>query len=224
MGVEGLFGYLQAAAQAKNAETFSPQPFVTLSRQAGAGSTEVASALARRLSEIEGRPWTVVDRALCEEVAADRNLSVTLDNLMREIYREPIEDYITYLLLKQSSQGAVTKAVFQTLRAAALSGRTVIVGRAGSLVTRDLSLGVHIRLVMPRPQRVSNLERWLGLPAQEAERECARRDADRRQLVKSYFKKEIDDPLLYDAVWNAGRLSAEAIAELTARLVLLRRG
>jgi hypothetical protein len=45
-----------------------PQPFVTISRQAGAGGRSFARGLAARLNELDpgGLPWTVWDNELVE--------------------------------------------------------------------------------------------------------------------------------------------------------------
>ncbi len=221
MSVEPILAYLRAAAASeKGAAARESLPFVTVSRQAGVGGTSLANLLAQRLSLLEGKPWRVFDRELCEEVAVDPKLSVTIESLMREIYRASFEEYVAHFILDESPQAAVVKSMLQTVRAAALTGRAVIVGRGGSLVTRGMALGVHIRLVRPRSQRVAALRDRFSFSQKQAEQECERIDASRRRLAKDYFARDIDDPLLYDAVWNVDRVPLETVADLTARLTL----
>lgn len=192
-------------------------PFVTISRQAGAGGASLAERLAQLLSREEGElfeGWRIYDRELCEQVAADPKLSVLLENLLQERYREGLEDWAAQLLASASPQAAVTHRMFKLIRAAALGGKAIIVGRAGSCVTRGLPLGVHVRLAGSPGRRLYNLMERTGLPRAKAELELRRLDADRTRLVKSYFHKDIDDPLLYDAVLNIDKVSEDLMARL----------
>ena len=44
-------------------------------------------------------------------------------------------------------------------------------------------------------------------------------DRSRRRMVSSRFGKDIDDPLLYAAVWNTDDLSLEVIARCVSEMV-----
>ena len=46
-----------------------------------------------------------------------------------------------------------------------------------------------------------------------------KQDHDRLRLIKSFFAADIDDPLLYDAVWNTGTVPVEAIAEAVVSII-----
>src|SRR5689334_17419337 len=61
------------------ADAGNPAPFVTISRQAGAGGRTVAHALAKRLNERDPGElkWTVWDNELVERVAAEHHLPRT---------------------------------------------------------------------------------------------------------------------------------------------------
>ena len=56
-----------------------------------------------------------------------------------------------------------------------------------------------------------------------SEREASRwvddQDRSRRRMVSSRFGKDIDDPLLYAAVWNTDDLSLEVIARCVSEMV-----
>jgi cytidylate kinase len=225
VSVDSIVSYLKAAAIDVPRRTRSepPAPFVTLSREAGCGGGRIAEAIAGRLSRSDSAPWRVLDHALCEQVACDPKLTVSIDRLVRESYRGSLEESIARLLVDDSPQLAVLHKVFRLVRASAAAGRVVVVGRAGSLVTRGLEGGIHVRVVLDRARRVSNLERRLRLAPREADRECERRDSARRLMVKDLFRKDIEDPHLYDAVINAGQVQDDDIAELLAVLASRRR-
>ena len=219
-----MAGYLESVAfqERLRKAALRPQPFVTISRQPGAGAAAAADAIAREMQkggEPALRDWNILDRRLCETVAADPKLSVSMDSLMRESFRSEFDDYIMHLVADDSPQRSVIRKIFQTIRAAAGAGKVVIVGRAGACVTRQLPLGVHLRLVASKSWRLANLMRQRGCDRHEAEKLMAEMEVSRRRLVASCFQRDIEDPLLYDAVINAERLPAEQIAALAVELV-----
>jgi hypothetical protein len=73
----GLYAQQQRARE--EAARLPPQPFVTISRQAGAGGRTLAKALAERLTEIDpsDRPWAAWDGELVEKVAAEQRIPVS---------------------------------------------------------------------------------------------------------------------------------------------------
>lgn len=219
-----MTGYLESVAfqERLRKAAVRPQPFVTISRQPGGGAAAVADAIIREMQksgEPELRDWNILDRRLCELVAADPKLSVSMDALTKESFRSEFDDYIMQFVTAASPQYAVTKKIFQTIRAAAGAGRVVIVGRAAACVTRQLPLGVHLRLVASKGWRLASLMRQKGCGHAEAEKLMSEMDVSRRRLVASCFHQDIDDPLLYDAVINVERVHPDAAAGLAVELV-----
>lgn len=215
-----LQAYVQAMAAApRESRHRAPQPFITVSREAGAGGRSLAEAVLA-LMERDGRPlfrgWRIFDQELCEIVARDPKLSVWIDTLVDEKFRTQLEEFLAHTLVRESPQASVLKKMFEVVRTLALGGRTIIVGRAASCVTRDLPAGVHVRLVASKAGRVSALMKRYGVDRHQAERKMAELDDSRARLVKGYFLRDIGDPLLYDAVFNMDALSRE----LAARLLL----
>ena len=82
-------------------------------------------------------------------------------------------------------------------------GKVIIVGRGSAMVTRDIPGAINVRLVAPETSRVRWMMKKLKLDRPAALKAVRKQDADRRKMVKTFFQKDIDDPLLYDAVWNS---------------------
>ncbi len=202
-----------------------PQPFITISRQAGAGGSTLASVILKRMAQRREElfdDWRLFDRELCATIAGDPKLSVRLDTLVREVYRSDLADYLAQFVAEESPQAAVIKKVFQAVWNAAAAGRAVIVGRAASDLTRRLPLGVHVRLVAPTGARIARMMRRYGFARDQAEREMTNEDRSRASMLKTYFRSDIDDPLLYDAVWNTDRVPFDDIADAVLALVKAR--
>jgi cytidylate kinase len=224
-GLDEMAGYLRSAAFNESgdaAQARAAQPFITISRQAGAGGSAVAEEILRQARGRLGllwSGWSVLDRTLAETVAKDPNLSVVIDSLRKETFRAPLSDYLTTVLADQSPQAAVLARVFKTIRTAAGMGKIVVVGRGGNLVTGMLRMGVHLRLVASKDCRLETLMGRYRWDRVEAERRMEEMERARRLLVSAYFKKDIDDPLLYDAVINVERVPREDIARFALDMV-----
>jgi cytidylate kinase len=168
--------------------------------------------------------WQVCDQRLCEMLVQDSKLQVSMQSLLAEEYHSQIQTFIAGLLGGQADQNLVMRKLFETIRSLARVGKVIIVGRAGSQVTRELPLGVHVRLVAPETLRIRRMSQLLGKSGDEAKRATHQQDSDRARLLKSFFYADIDDPLLYDCVWNTGLAPFEAIAEAIIALLKQRVG
>lgn len=198
-------------------------PFVTISRQAGAGGHLLSYVILseflkfKRTDIFEG--WHVFDKDLMEVVARDPLLQGSMADLVSEKYRSEFSDFIDSLFTGQSRQYMFHKTTFKVVRMLAAIGKVVIVGRCGSLVTADLPQGIHIRLVAPKASRIVWMMKRFKLNKADATEAVEKQDSDRRKLVKLFFHRDIEDPLLYDAVWNTGKVSMEIITRTTIEMI-----
>ena len=200
-----------------------PRPFVTISRLAGAGGSAVADRLVRLLAhdrDVAGdRGWQVHDADVCGDIAADPALASRLEDLVREVYRPGLEDHLDRTPRPEGAQPIPVYRVFRTVRRLAQLGRGVIVGRAGVMLTRDLPLGVHLRLIAPREMRLQTLCDRYRLSRADGLAALTEQDSSRARLFLEYFQREIDDPMLYDAVFNTARVDLGTIAASIAQIV-----
>lgn len=201
-------------------------PFVTISRQAGAGGHLLSYVILTEFLKYEKQDlfqgWHVFDKQLCEVIAQDPQIQESIDTLAREKYRPEFRDFIESLFTGQSSQYTLYKTSFKVARMLAVLGKVIIVGRAGAMVTADLHQGIHIRLVAPESRRVIWMMKRFKLTKEEAKTAIAKQDSDRRKLFRMFFQRDIEDPLLYDAVWNTGKVGLDTICRATIDLILTR--
>jgi len=198
-------------------------PFVTISRQVAAGGHLLAHVV---LTEFLREPdrelfegWHVFDRELCEIVAADPSLEASMESLLSEERLTEFSEFFEGLFTGHLHQYSIDKKTFRIVHLLATLGKVIIVGRAGACVTRSLPGGVHVRLAAAESKRVRWMMKKLKLEHDAAVRVVREQDADKRGRVQEYFNKDIDDPVLYDVVWNSGTVNMEDIAQSVIALI-----
>jgi cytidylate kinase len=142
-----------------------------------------------------------------------------MEGLMAEKSRSQFNDYIESLYSGQSEQQSLHSTTLKVVRMLALIGKVIIVGRGGSLITADLPQGVHIRLVAPEPHRIVWTMKRFKINKEEAREQVKSQDRDRKKLIKVFFNRDIDDPLLYDMVWNTAKVELDVITRATLELI-----
>ncbi len=198
-------------------------PFVTISRQAGAGghtlARDILRALEKRFPADFAEGWEVFDHKLCAMIAQDEKLGISFDALVAEEYRSEISQIIHDLVRQKASRYVVYKRMFEVVRILATLGKCVIVGRGGMCVTGDMPVGVHLRLVAEPETRVKRMMGLLEKGREAAEKTMRDQDRDRKRLVRDFFSRDIEDPQLYDIVVNTDRVTPPEAAELAVDLI-----
>ena len=197
-------------------------PFVTISREAGAGAETVARELAQKLNAglaKDEQPWVVFDKNLIEKVLEDAELPREIAKHVEEDKDTTVQAIVGELLGLHPSMWTIFHHTSDTILKLARLGRCIIVGRGAEIITAKLKGGVHIRLVAPESVRLAHLEKHFGLDDKAAAKYLHEHDEGRRRYVKSNFDRHIEDPLLYHAVLNTGLLGFGTTADIVADLV-----
>jgi hypothetical protein len=197
-----------------------PGPAVTVARQTGCGAREVVERLATVLQEKEPPKgscrWTVFDRQLIEKVLEEHHLPTELAPHLPEDRRSYLEETMADVLGLQPATWRIVPDIVDTILHLVELGRVIIVGRGCSVITARTPNVFHVRLVAPLEQRIERVREAEKMSRKEAARYVEKTDRGRARYVSSYFKARIDDPLLYHAVINTGRMSYEEAAQLVA--------
>ncbi len=96
----------------------------------------------------------------------------------------------------------------------------ILVGRGANIVTKKLENGFHVRLVGSIDKRIAHLNEYYGFSPKRAAEFLKKEDDGRRNYLKKYFDKNIDNPLLYDLVINTDNISYEETVRLIGHAVL----
>lgn len=194
---------------------------ITISRQFGAGGSEVAERVSTALG------WHLVDNDLVEKVAARTGMSP--EEVAQKEERAPsFIERLTRTLASQTPQlmppegGTVKDLEEQSLvqitervvSELARQGRVVFVGRAAPAVIGLQAEALHVRLVAPRAWRAERVRERFGITAEEAERQLDQVDNQRARYHKEYYQRVWADPVNYHLTINTGLVGLDATAEL----------
>lgn len=197
------------------------EPFITISRESGAGAWTLARQLVEALNRNNTgeRPWTCWDRELVEKVATDYKLSEELIDSLEETSHSWLSDFLAGLTSGPSEDEArVYGRVAATIRALAQAGRVVIVGRGGVFVTRKMPGGIHVRLVAPWEYRVSFMARTLSQSEEDAAAQIRHMEKNRAAFYHRYWPNESLDAERFTLTLNAAKIDMPAMIEIIQTL------
>ena len=198
-------------------------PFITISRQTGAGGHALGKRIIELLNESTGDPelrgWKLYDQEICKIVAEDQKLRVSLSELFAEEYHTLLDDLMAEMILGYTSHDRLMPRMFRVIYELASMGKAVIIGRGSSFLTGDLPNGLHIRLVAPLSNRALRMQEVSGMSEDGAEQLVRKLDRDRSRLVKNYFHADIEDPLNYDMIFNTEKQSIDEIAAVVTQVL-----
>lgn len=204
-------------------EDLGTLPFVTISRQAGSGSRELAEEIVRQMCGTplthEDFEWEIFDQELCQMIADDTKLEDSLHALLTEEYHSDLHEVISDLVSGTARQYRTYKSIFGIVRALGLLGNSIIIGRGGAHVCKDMPLGVHIRLVGSEEKRVEKLAKMMKLDHDTALKKVRELEKGRAHLIRDFFDRDINDPVNYNAVFNIDILSVPEIAGLIVEML-----
>lgn len=214
---------LQAALPKK--ASLPQQPSITISRESGAGASNVAQIVAEQLNAIikpapKEAAWTVFDKNLAKEVLVEHKLSPDLEKFMVEDARLPVESMVEELLGLHPNTWWLAQQTTKTILRLASMGRVVMVGRGAEVITQLLPYVLHVRLVAPLSKRITQAGEFYGLSPNEAAMKVSEEDHARRRYLRRYFDADVDNPLLYHLVINTAKTGFAGTADIIVEAAL----
>ncbi len=198
----------------ENIEARPKKPFITISREYGVGAFEVAGKIVDALNNLKkSEPeWAAYDKKLLDKIVQDLGLSKSLANTLTSSARGQLTELFQTSFSKFPTQVAIYRKLAETVRTMAYNGNVVIVGRAGNLITKDMSNGFHVRLIAPAKWKINRLTQLYGTPFKEAEQAIVIKDKERDSYIKEFLKFDNADPLNYHLILNMGYISSDEAA------------
>ena len=196
---------------------------ITISRQFGAGGSEVAARVARALD------WRLVDNELVERVAARAGLApedvaereervpTFIERLARTLVAATPELVVppdaggTASSLSEDDLVRVTELVVEEVAA---EGRVVLVGRAAPAVLARERDAIHVKIVAPLEWRVRAAAKRLAVSLEEAAKVTEETDKMRARYHRQHYQRDWSDPALYHMMLNTAALGLDGAAEV----------
>jgi cytidylate kinase len=217
-GVSIFHAHLQSPRQpAAPGVHVAVQPFITLSRETGAGATTIGRKLLPLLDDAfsDGeRSWAFLDKDLLLQALTHHQLPARLATFLPEDRISEVQAAIGELVGLHPPLWELEQKVADAILSLAKNGRVIFAGRAAHLITRNLAGGLHVRLVASRESRVRRMAELLQCEPASAADHVAKTDQARRRFLQANFGQQIDDPHLYDLVINTDRVAPDAAARL----------
>lgn len=211
----------EAARHAARAAS-GPLPFVTISRRFGCEGVQLAAALVERLNQKDSgqqQPWVAYDRDVLDRVCAELHLRREIVEAVDEHRRSEFSELFDAVLNRKVDETVIFRKVAEVIRALALHGHAIIVGRGGYLLTRDLEAGLHVQLVAPRDWRIRNVAAWYHLSVSEAEKLLEQREREREHFLQTFFVMPPPEAVLHHLVLDNSRFSVARMAEIVCAAI-----
>lgn len=231
--VEKLKSFLETQRyQRKEHPDFNPEnghyPFITISRETGAGGNSAAAAILEEFNKQNDSlflGWQKFNQELCLKVAEDPELKkFSIQHHFSKEYLSQAEDLLNQHFVGSAPQDKVNHKIFRLMESLAAYGKVILVGRGGVCLTRHYPLGLHLRLVAPLPVRVEKIAELFQKTTEKAKAYVLERDRAREEFLRAYFNRDIHDPHLYDAVFNTSGISLEVIAKSVVEMLRQKAG
>lgn len=204
----------------------SPVDLITISREFGAGGSDLARELGERLQ------WPVLDRDLVAEVASrlqlhpryiepfDERAPTWFARLVAStLLMTPPEQHVDVDNQTVVHPDAIAEAARAAILARVQVPPLIVVGHGAQCLFRDRPGTLHVRLVAPMDRRVERICRREDCDRTVAAQVARRMDDARRGYVRRHYHVDLRDPLLYDLQLNTGTIPLAACAELIVALV-----
>ena len=192
-------------------------PFITISRQTGAGARSLGKRF-QRLLDVEmplaESKWAVFDRNLVQTAMREHGLPERFARYLPEDHVSEIGSLIGELLGLHPPIWELNQDVFETLIHLANLGGVILVGRGSNIVTRKMTHGFHLRLVAGMETRIRRSADYYRISREEAAEFIEFEDKARTIWVRENFGEDVNDPSHYDLCINTDRISVGDAATL----------
>lgn len=175
---------------------------ITISRQFGSFGTEIAKALKEELGLDD------LDKIKLEEILVSE-YGLPEKNVEKYDEKKP-----PFWDLFSSDKDRYLHFMKTALYAFAKSGNSIIVGRGGQVLLKNVPGVLHVRIIAPLEVRIDRVKTRYSYSDKLAEQIIRRSDHDRIGFHKFFFHANWGDPDLYDLTLNTRSLSIAKAVEL----------
>ncbi len=200
-------------------------PFITISREAGTGETEITNILLEELSSVQEAgecPWTLYDKELVKRINEEYNTK-GINSFFPEEKFSDIQTMFEELFGMHPTKREMVHNISKSIFKLADMGNAIIVGRGAFYITRHHTNGLHIRFIGSMHKRIKHMVEEYSLTLKQAEDYIHKEDIQRFEYVKKLFGIDLRDPHHYDLVINTDMITpAETAAIISSQVEILK--
>lgn len=175
---------------------------ITISRQFGSLGTIIAQTLKKKLD------FQYLDKIKLEEILVSE-YGISEENIEKFDEKKPAFWEI-FSSDKDRYHHFMKTAIYEFAR----QGNTIIIGRGGQILFKDVPGVLHVRIVAPAQIRIDRTKEQYSYDDKLAEQIIRHSDQDRAGFHKFFFHVNWEEPCLYDLTINTLTYSVEQAVTL----------
>ena len=227
-----LKDYLELSEQDRQEIISNPGPVVTLSRESGCSSTQIAVKLSKILSGYgyqagkRNGEWTLVSKEIIEEAAQELEMShAQIKDVFRKETRTSLHDVTTAFSTDKvydADDQKVIDTISEIISKVAQRGRCVIVGRAANVVTKDIPACLNVKLQAPMEWRIGQVMKVSSMNYADARDYVLEIDRQRNLFVEHIAGYKVGNSD-FDVVFNCATMSDDLIVDTIINILKSKR-
>ena len=197
-----------------------PGPVITISREFGCSGKFLADKLVERLSEeghVPDKPnnWRVISKEILEHSARELELHPSqIEYVFKYEKKSAIDEILGALSSKYyKSDRKIKNTIKKVIHNIGVEGNSVILGRCGSIITKDIPRSLHLRLIAPLDWRTQVIAKRFNLEPKKARDYILDIDKKRAQLRNEIAGETVDDTH-YNLILNAQDFTFDEMVEV----------
>ncbi|MCX7982997.1 MAG: cytidylate kinase-like family protein [Syntrophales bacterium] len=185
------------------------RPCITVSREAGAGASEICRKLAEELK------MDLIGSQIIARIAESANMSEKVVSMLDEKKISMLDSWIqSFFTARHLWPDVYLQHLIKVIRAGAGEfGNAIIMGRGAQFILPAEKI-FRVRFIAPLEKRIEHVMRNRGLSYDEAKAYIVKTDNDRSAFIMKYFHEDVTNPAHYDLVLNTGDISIDEAVKI----------
>ncbi len=167
---------------------------ITISRQMASYGDETAVSLSNKLG------WPLIDR--------EKILTEFFSEIANDFELRMLKESAKYMLTETEKGGTYLDYIRTRLYDMAEETSFVILGFGAQMLFKDYSDSLHFRVIAPEEERIHRVKKQYNVNDEQAALILKKSDKKRKKFVHSVYDSDVNDPSLYNAVFNTGMFTA----------------
>ncbi len=179
---------------------------ITISRQIGSFGDEIAESVAEQLS------YNYIEKTKISEALTHQGLEA---NDIDKYDEKKVPVWQTFSNQRKKYLHLIQAVVYDF----AADENTVIIGRGGQVLLKDLPGTLHVRIVAPMATRTKRLMEKTGYDEKSARQFIQRNDSESSGYINSFFNADWDNRDFYDLIINTRVISIPTATQMIVEAV-----